>query len=203
MLLQEVKRRNNLAMAWIYYRKAYDLVPHSWTLECLENQGVSEEIRRIVKESMTFWEVELTYGNDVLGEVTNDRGIFQGDSLSPLLFVILLIPLTHILRKASPGYEFANSKEEINHLLFMDDLKLYSKAEKTLDSLIQTVRIFSNDIKMKFVIEKCAILVLIREKAVQSAGIKLPDNRKMRSLDENEEYKYLGTLQADQIKQNR
>ena len=147
MLLQEVKRRNkNLAMAWIDYRKAYDLVPHSWILECLENLGVNEEIRRIVKESMKSWKVELTYGNDVLGEVKIERGIFQGDSLSPLLFVIILIPLTHILRKASPGYEFASSKEKINHFLYMDDLKLYSKTEKTLDSLIHTVRIFSNDI---------------------------------------------------------
>ena len=204
MLLQEVKRRNkNLAMAWIDYRKAYDLVPHSWILECLENLGVNEEIRRIVKESMKSWKVELTYGNDVLGEVKIERGIFQGDSLSPLLFVIILIPLTHILRKASPGYEFASSKEKINHLLYMDDLKLYSKTEKTFDSLIQTVRIFSNDIKMEFGIEKCAILVLKRGKVVKSEGIKLPDNRKMRSLNENEGYKYLGILQADQIKQKK
>ena len=132
-----------------------------------------------------------------------ERGIFQGDSLSPLLFVIILIPLTHILRKASPGYEFASSKEKINHLLYMDDLKLYSKTEKALDSLIQTVRIFSNDIKMEFGIEKCAILVLKRRKVVKSEGIKLPDNRKMRSLNANEEYKYLGILQADQIKQKK
>ena len=28
---QEVKSRNkNLAMAWIEYKKAYDMVPHSW-----------------------------------------------------------------------------------------------------------------------------------------------------------------------------
>ena len=65
----------------------------------------------------------------------------------------------------------------------MDDMKLYSKTEKTLDSLIQTVRIFSNDIKMEFGIEKCAMLVLKRGKVVKSEGIKLPDNRKMRSLN--------------------
>ena len=70
MLLQEAKRRiKNLAMACIDFRKAYDLVPHSWILECLENLGVSEDIRRIVKESMKSWKVELTYGIDVLGEV--------------------------------------------------------------------------------------------------------------------------------------
>ena len=43
------------------------------------------------------------------------------------------------------SYEFSESKEKINHLLFMDDFKLYSKNEKELDSLIQTVRLFSPD----------------------------------------------------------
>ena len=72
---------------------------------------------------------------------------------------------------------------------------------RILNSLIQTVRIFSNDIKMEFAIEKCTILVLKRRKVEKSEGMKLPDNRKMRSLEENKDYKYLGILQADQFKQ--
>ena len=40
--------------------------------------------------------------------------------------------------------------KKINHLLFMDDLKLYSRSEKGLDSLVQTVRVFSDDIGMEF-----------------------------------------------------
>ena len=54
---------------------------------------------------------------------------------------------------------------------------------------------------MEFGIEKCAVLVLKRGKVVKSEGIKLPDNKKMRPLEENEGYKYLGILQADQIEQ--
>ena len=40
------------------------------------------------------------------GEVPLKRGIFQGDVLSTLLFVIALVPLIHILRAANPGHEF-------------------------------------------------------------------------------------------------
>ena len=29
------KRKTNLAMSWIDYRKAYDMIPHSWIMECL------------------------------------------------------------------------------------------------------------------------------------------------------------------------
>ena len=76
-------------MASIDYRKAYDMVPHSWIIECLENMGVNDEIISLLKESMRSWRVELTCGKEVLGEVKIERGIFQGDSLSPLLFVLI------------------------------------------------------------------------------------------------------------------
>ena len=80
----------------------------------------------------------LCSGNSELGEVEIKRGISQV-SLSSLVFVLALIPLRLILRKGKAAYEFSESKEKINHLLFMDDLKLYSRSEKELDSLVQTV----------------------------------------------------------------
>ena len=99
----------------------------------------------------------LFSGNSKLGEVGIKRGIFQGDSLSPLVFVLALTPLSLILRKGKAAYEFSESKEKINHLLFMDYLKLYSRSEKGLDSLVETVRVFSEDIGIEFGIEKCAM----------------------------------------------
>ena len=73
------------------------MVPHSWIVECLKSIGINEEIIVFMKECMKSWRVELTSGNDVLGEVQINRAIFQGDSLSPLLFIIALLPLTSIL----------------------------------------------------------------------------------------------------------
>ena len=61
----------------------------------------------------------LCSGNSELGEVEINRGIFQGDSLSPLVSVLALIPLSLILRKAEAAYEFSESKEKIYHLFFM------------------------------------------------------------------------------------
>ena len=71
------------------------------------------------------------------------------------MFVLALIPLSLILRKTKAVYEFSESKVKIIHLLFMDNLKLYSRNEKELDSLVQTICIFSKDIGMEFGIEKC------------------------------------------------
>ena len=61
----------------------------------------------------------------------------------------------------------------------MDDLKLYSQSEKGFHSLVQTVRVLSEDIKMEFGIEKCAMLVMQKGKIVKSIGIGLRNGRKM------------------------
>ena len=50
---------------------------------------------------MKKWKTNLTVGGKNLGGVKIKRGIFQGDSLSPLLFIIALIPLSMILKKVS------------------------------------------------------------------------------------------------------
>ena len=82
-VIKKVKFRNkNLAMAWIDYKKAYDMVPHSWVIECLDLFGVAENINCLLVNSIEKWKVMLCSGNSELGEVEIKRGIFQGDSLS-------------------------------------------------------------------------------------------------------------------------
>ena len=80
----------------------------------------------------------------------------------------------------------------------MDNLKLYAKSERELDSLIQTVRIFSDDVGMVFGLDKCAVLVLKRGRMVRTEGIELPDGKRMREVN-LAGYKYLGVLQLDSI----
>ena len=168
-------------------------------IECLDLFGVAENVKSLLVSSMEKWKVMLCSGNSELGKVEIKRGIFQGDSLCPLVFVLALIPLSLILRKEKAAYEFSESKEKINHLLFMDDLKLYNRSEKGLDSLVQTVRVFSEDIRMEFGIEKRAMLVTEKRKIVKSVGIELPDSKVIKSLQEGESDKYLGILEADQF----
>ena len=81
---------------------------------------------------MKNWETELTSGNHSVGRVKIKREIFQGNSLSLLLFVICLIPLSFILRKVNAGYQFRKGGPTVNHLLYMDDLKLFAKLKNNL-----------------------------------------------------------------------
>ena len=68
-----------------------------------------------------------------------------------------------------------------------------------MDSLVETVHVFSEDIGMEFDIEKCAMLVMEKGKIVKSVGIELPNGKVIKSLQEGECYKYLGILEADKF----
>ena len=50
MILRDCRKiHTNLGMAWIDYKKAYNMVPHSWILQSLEHVQVSDNIRKFVK----------------------------------------------------------------------------------------------------------------------------------------------------------
>ena len=95
------------------------MAPHSWIIECLDLFRVAENIKSLLVTSMEKWKVTLCSENSELDEVEIKRDIFQGDSLSPLVFVLALIPLSLILRKAKAAYEFSESKEKIIFYLWM------------------------------------------------------------------------------------
>ena len=41
--------------------------------------------------------------------------------------------------------------------MYMDDIKIFAPNEKEVKTLIQTIKIYNRDIRMEFVIEKCAM----------------------------------------------
>ena len=63
-------------------------------------------------------------------------------------------PLNHILKKCIGGYKLNKLQEQINHLMYMDGIKLIRKNERELETLIQAVRIYSQEIGMYFDMEK-------------------------------------------------
>ena len=163
---------------------------------------MADNVKGLLCGSMRNWKSVLTSNEEVLGEVRIKRGIFQGDSLSSLLFVLSMIPLTIFLKRENIGYKFGKEQKMTNHLLYMDDLKLYDRSEQELESLIDVVRVFSRDIGMEFGLEKYAVLVLKQGIKVRCEGIVLPGGQMMGEVDENG-YKYLGVLEGADIMQKK
>jgi len=170
-------------MAWIDYQKAFDRVPHSWIIKFLELNGINNKLISFTKNVISYWRTSMRLHTENKGIETEDIkiqcGIFQADSLSPLLFCICLIPLTEQLNRLNTGYEEHTTKTKISHLLYMDDLKLIAKSEEELQKQIQTVKTFSDDIHMTFGLEKHANIAFKRGKLVQWQNLVININREI------------------------
>ena len=68
---------------------------------------ISDEVINFIAKTIKTKRVELIAGGRSLAEAKIQWGIFQEDTLSPLLFIISMMPLNHILRKCSVGYKFS------------------------------------------------------------------------------------------------
>ena len=60
---------------------------------------------------MKTWRVELTAGEKSLAETKIQRGIFKGDALSPLLFIIAMMTLNPYSENALPDTNLVDRKE--------------------------------------------------------------------------------------------
>ena len=76
----------------------------------------------------------------------------------------------------------------------MDDIKLFVKRIKKLETLIQAVKIKNDDVGMELGIENYAMLIMKRQ---MTEGIRLGNEEKLRKLREKETYRYLGILKED------
>ena len=98
--------------------------------------------------------------------------------MSPLLFVLALMPVSTLLNRSEKGFQIATSLPKLSHLLYLDDLKLYAKSRTELESLVHTVRIFISSIGLEFGLNKCATVSIERGKFVSCEGI-LPTKEKI------------------------
>ena len=99
------------------------------------------------------------------------RGILLGNSLSPLLSCISLIPLSfhshHSLTNSSRyGYKFG--AEQITHLFYTGHLKLYGKDDSKRERFLRIVKGFTDDIGMEIGFGKCTKGVFKRGKLEKS-----------------------------------
>ena len=182
---------------WIDYKKAYDRVPHSWLIECMEIYKVNTTIKEFLEREMRNWKTELTSNGEMLGDVRIRRGIFQGDALSPLLFVMAMIPISSTLNRMKKGYLMEKEQPLISHLMYMDDIKLYAKNVEGMKSMANTLKTISEDIGMEFGLDKCAKMSIKHGKVIEGGHLPLFDGKAIRELDVEQGYKYLGIPQND------
>lgn len=206
IMKQAQVQNRNLHRGFVDYKKAYDMMPHSWLLFVLRLNKICEQIQGFLAYMMQNWRTAIvaTSGSQQIttAKVSIKRGIFQGDTFSPLWFCLGLNPLSVLLEDSGIGFDIKfgqNEKCKISHLFYMDDVKLYASSLAHLKELYIITEKFSSSIRMEFGIEKCRTQTIIKGKIKKGEDIETTALEKIVPLDEHEMCKYLGVLQNGRI----
>ena len=154
IVLKEVRlmRRNQSQLG---QTKVFDSILHSWLLHALKLAKLPNHLLIAIKNLTESWYTKLNlYGKNesiVSNVIKIITGIYQGDSLSVILFVLALNPLSHLLR-STKGYAYGkNRQHQHTH-------KSYASDMNTLQRQLEIATTFSKDIGMKLGEEKCTFL---------------------------------------------
>ena len=187
-----VSNRRNLISIWLDYKKAFDSVPHSWTLKLAKvNPVIIAAIAELTKNWST--RLRLNTENEMIETefIKYLLGVFQGDGLSLLLFVLSVNPLSFLLNTQTEGYPIGNPGErdiDITQIFFVDDLKLLATMLERAIKQLDIVTTFSKEVGMTFGTGKCAYSYVERGKKKSLDETIVMNGVEIKELEEEERY---------------
>ncbi|XP_074300998.1 uncharacterized protein LOC141632342 [Silene latifolia] len=129
-------------------QKAYDSIEWSFVSEMLEATGIPKKFIELLMNCVTSPSYSLSLNGEIFGLFKGQRGLRQGDPLSPLLFTLCLEYLSRVLMIVQKHKNFRHhplcKRINLTHLCFADDLIMFCKGERgSIELLLQAFKYFS------------------------------------------------------------
>ena len=150
-------------VAFIDFRKAYDLIDRNLLWDCLRSMGVHGDFLNSIRDMYKQVNIKVCVNGDVSESFQSGIGVKQGDPLSPLLFGLFIDRLEKFLEARLPhvGMEFRNVfiRSVIRVLLYADDLVLVAETPTELQHLLDALRDFCAQFCMEVNVKKSEVVI--------------------------------------------
>lgn len=169
-------------LAFVDYSKAFDSLIHSNIWEALKHQGIEQKyirlIRNVYKNSSACIQLEKKGDSFKI-----EKGVRQGDPLSPKLFCAVLEMIFRRFEWESMGLNIDGRK--ITHLRFADDIVLFAKTSGDLNTMLNELASESEKVGLKLNPDKTKVM---------TNGDKTSIRVNESQISYVEEYIYLGQI---------
>lgn len=149
LLATELIRNYNKAacpkssMLKVDIRKAFDTVCWDFVAKMLEAQNFPPLFRAWIMECITSPRFSIAINGELAGFFSGKKGLRQGDSISPYLFIMVMEVLSKLMDQAAEagniGLHHRCLTPRLTHLLFADDLLVFCDGSQSSLSVIASV----------------------------------------------------------------
>ena len=162
--IEDAKLYNkNLYLLYIDFTNAFNMVQHHLLYTILQWLGVPDQMRECVRSLYTEATTQFITPAGLTEPTPITRGTLQGDTLSPLLFLLYVEPLHRWLHQGGRGYEFGclTPAENVQHRMasagFADDTSALTNTLENITIQAQKFTLFSLFAGLPMSLRKCAI----------------------------------------------
>ena len=195
------RKKRNLRRLWVDVKKAYDSIDHGWLEEMMLTPRFPTWLCGAIQNFSRSWSTRIVTttrkGTEVSDTIRFRKGLPQGDALRPRLFTVCLYPTAWTI-SASEGYRLSKPIDtKVTNLLYIDDLKIFAASESRLICVMKSGKTAMENVGLQWNPKKCAVVHFKRGTHVaDSGGLKVDGNARISSLEDRQQYKFLGLLES-------
>lgn len=143
-------------LSFLDIEKAFDSVSHGAINHTLYLLNLPPNIRAAIKGLLNNSSIQISINGDLTKKIPVQRGVKQGDPISPTLFVLIMELLGRSINKLE-GCNLGDDK--ITSIMFADDTVIVSKNNKELDEALKILKIFTAATNLKVNKTKCDMII--------------------------------------------
>jgi hypothetical protein len=192
LLRHSKSQHQSLVAVCLDVSKAFDTVPHQIIGPALRMKGLPEPVVRLVEDSYKDLYTNIKQGT-VEVPMKLQRGVKQGDPLSPFIFNAVLEPLLLQL-ESLPGYK-VGELASVSSLAFADDIFLIATDVPQASALLRATEEYLGRLEMKISAPKCTSFQIAPTKDswyVTDPGLTLKNGERIPAAAAESAFTYLG-----------
>ena len=158
LLQHHQRKKNQYCLAQIDLRNAFGSLSHDSIFEALTWARVSPEIIEYIKGMYLSATTRFKCDQGLTKEIAVQRGVLQGDTLSPVLFNIAMEIVLRYMRRTCPYYGISYP-DTPKHFLkaYVDDLTIITSSDFDMNNAIQSLSIVLRRIGLSINVEKSRV----------------------------------------------
>jgi hypothetical protein len=181
-----------LYVAFIDFRKAFDLVEREFLWSVLRSKGIGGRMYRAVKSMYDVVRARVRVGGDLTEAFMCPCGLKQGEICSPILFSLLINELADdVLTNGKHGIALTPDVIEILIMLFADDVILMSYTVVGLQRQLNVLHETSKRLGLQVNLEKSKVVVFRKGGYLAAREKWFYDSIQLEVVNQ---YKYLGII---------